>query len=219
MPRCAQRGCEGRSPARHYAIIIYDPACEHRNARGRIIARHDVEGGSGGDFGCADAYHVKGAANLPDREVLLDLFEQMVLLRRFESVAQIACRKGETPGLPAPLHRRGGDRRRRLRASAPTDWVTSTHRGHGHALAKGADPGARDGRALRQGRRHLRRPRRHHASLRPLGRPVRHQRHRRRRHRPRRRHRHERRASGHATTSASPSSATAPPIMAPSTRR
>ena len=38
------------------------------------------------------------AANLPDKAVLIHLFEQMVLLRRFESVAQIACRKGETPG-------------------------------------------------------------------------------------------------------------------------
>ena len=55
----------------------------------------------------------------PTAQVLLDLFEQMVLLRRFESVAQIACRKGETPGLPPSLYRRGSDRRRHLRASAP----------------------------------------------------------------------------------------------------
>ena len=29
---------------------------------------------------------------------LLQLFERMTLLRRFEAAAQVACRKGETPG-------------------------------------------------------------------------------------------------------------------------
>lgn len=79
-------------------------------------------------------------ANLPDRDVLLDLFRQMVLLRRFESVAQIACRKGETPGF---LHLYIGEEAVATGVCAHlrhTDWVTSTHRGHGHALAKGSDP-------------------------------------------------------------------------------
>ncbi|WP_137931511.1 thiamine pyrophosphate-dependent enzyme [Mesorhizobium comanense] len=83
----------------------------------------------------------KGASNLPDKQVLLDLFERMVLLRRFESIAQIACRKGETPGF---LHLYIGEEATGVGVCAhlrPTDWVTSTHRGHGHALAKGADPG------------------------------------------------------------------------------
>jgi 2-oxoisovalerate dehydrogenase E1 component len=83
----------------------------------------------------------KGASNLPDKEVLLDLFERMVLLRRFESIAQIACRKGETPGF---LHLYIGEEATGVGVCAhlrPTDWVTSTHRGHGHALAKGANPG------------------------------------------------------------------------------
>ncbi|MBN9218661.1 MAG: dehydrogenase [Mesorhizobium sp.] len=82
-----------------------------------------------------------GAPNLPDRKILLDLFERMVLLRRFESIAQIACRKGETPGF---LHLYIGEEATGVGVCAhlrPTDWVTSTHRGHGHALAKGADPG------------------------------------------------------------------------------
>ena len=82
----------------------------------------------------------KGAANLPDRDLLLELFERMVLLRRFESVAQIACRKGETPGF---LHLYIGEEATGVGICAHlrrTDWVTSTHRGHGHALAKGADP-------------------------------------------------------------------------------
>jgi 2-oxoisovalerate dehydrogenase E1 component len=81
-----------------------------------------------------------GVPNLPDRQVLLGLFERMVLLRRFESIAQIACRKGETPGF---LHLYIGQEATGVGVCAhlrPTDWVTSTHRGHGHALAKGANP-------------------------------------------------------------------------------
>ncbi len=83
----------------------------------------------------------KSAPNLRDKQVLLDLFERMVLLRRFESIAQIACRKGETPGF---LHLYIGEEATGVGVCAhlrPTDWVTSTHRGHGHALAKGANPG------------------------------------------------------------------------------
>jgi 2-oxoisovalerate dehydrogenase E1 component len=71
---------------------------------------------------------------------LLELYERMVLLRRFESVAQTACRKGETPGF---LHLYIGEEATAVGVCAhlrPTDWITSTHRGHGHALAKGMDP-------------------------------------------------------------------------------
>jgi len=72
---------------------------------------------------------------------LTRLYEQMLLLRRFETVAQIACRKGETPGF---LHLYIGEEATAVGVCAhlrPTDWITSTHRGHGHALAKGMDPG------------------------------------------------------------------------------
>ena len=75
-----------------------------------------------------------------DVPLLLHLYEQMLLLRRFESVAQIACRKGETPGF---LHLYIGEEATAVGVCAhlrPTDWITSTHRGHGHALAKGMDP-------------------------------------------------------------------------------
>ena len=51
------------------------------------------------------------------------------------------CRKGETPGF---LHLYIGEEATGVGVCAhlrPTDWVTSTHRGHGHALAKGANPG------------------------------------------------------------------------------
>jgi 2-oxoisovalerate dehydrogenase E1 component len=78
--------------------------------------------------------------NLPDRRTLIGLFEKLVLLRRFETAAQAACRRGETPGF---LHLYLGEEATGVGVCAHlrrTDWVTSTHRGHGHALAKGADP-------------------------------------------------------------------------------
>ncbi len=72
--------------------------------------------------------------------LLLTLFERMVLLRRFETVAQQACRRGETPGF---LHLYIGEEAVAAGVCAhlrPSDWITSTHRGHGHALAKGMAP-------------------------------------------------------------------------------
>jgi len=84
-----------------------------------------------------EAHH---SASQFDAAVLLSLYEDMVLLRRFETVAQTACRKGETPGF---LHLYIGEEATAVGVCAhlrPTDWITSTHRGHGHALAKGMDP-------------------------------------------------------------------------------
>lgn len=80
---------------------------------------------------------------LPDgmrAQDVLGMYEQMLLLRRFELAAQIACRKGETPGF---LHLYIGQEASGVGVCAhlrKTDWITSTHRGHGHALAKGMSP-------------------------------------------------------------------------------
>ena len=76
-----------------------------------------------------------------DRRKLLHLYEQMVLLRRFELMAQERCRSGEI----AFLHLYIGEEATAVGVCAhlkATDWVTSTHRGHGHALAKGMHPRA-----------------------------------------------------------------------------
>ena len=62
------------------------------------------------------------------------------------------------------------------------DVITSTHRGHGHAVAKGADLQGHVRRALRQDHRVLQGPRRQHAHQRPEHRHARRERHRRRRH-------------------------------------
>ena len=91
----------------------------------------------------ASAIRGSAATNYPaglDRAGLVRLYEQMVLLRTFESAAQVACRKGETPGF---FHLYIGQEATAVGICAhlrPTDWVTSTHRGHGHALAKGMVP-------------------------------------------------------------------------------
>ncbi|MCA3261577.1 MAG: dehydrogenase [Telmatospirillum sp.] len=75
-----------------------------------------------------------------DANAMIELYRQMVLLRKFELAAQVACRAGETPGF---LHLYIGEEATAVGICAhlePTDWITSTHRGHGHALAKGMDP-------------------------------------------------------------------------------
>ena len=90
-----------------------------------------------------DSTAIAEAAQLPpglSSEELLRLYEQMLLLRRFELAAQVACRKGETPGF---LHLYIGQEASGVGVCAhlrKTDWITSTHRGHGHALAKGMSP-------------------------------------------------------------------------------
>ena len=67
------------------------------------------------------------AATLPrglDKAELLRLYEQMVLLRRFELAAQVACRKGETPGF---LHLYVGEEATAVGVCAHlkrTDWIT-----------------------------------------------------------------------------------------------
>ena len=127
--------------------------------------------------------HVPGA-NLPGPETLLRLFRDMVLLRRFESAAQVACRTGETPGF---LHLYIGEeavavgvcahlRRDRLGHLDPSRPRPCASQGRGARRVMAELFGKADGM--------LRRPRRHHASLRAGGRAVRHQRHRRGRHRP-----------------------------------
>ena len=87
----------------------------------------------------------KEFANLPEvasglgKQELLSLYEQMVLIRKFELAVQENYRKGEIPGF---IHLYIGQEAvaagvcHNLRKD---DWITSTHRGHGHALAKGVD--------------------------------------------------------------------------------
>ena len=78
----------------------------------------------------------------------------MLRIRRFEEKCAELYSAAQDPRLPAPLHRRGGGRRRAsCRRSTPDDAVVATYREHGHALARGIPMRRDHGRDVRQGRR------------------------------------------------------------------
>ena len=73
----------------------------------------------------------------PDPETLAGLYRQMLLIRRFEETVYYLFLEGEIPGT---LHQYQGQEAVAVGICdvlRPTDWITSTHRPHGHALAKG----------------------------------------------------------------------------------
>jgi Pyruvate/2-oxoglutarate dehydrogenase complex, dehydrogenase (E1) component, eukaryotic type, beta subunit len=75
-----------------------------------------------------------------DRKFLLDLYERMVLIREFEDTVKFLFLEGTMPGT---IHQCQGQEATAVgvcAALAPDDWITSTFRGHGHALAKGLTP-------------------------------------------------------------------------------
>src|SRR5213079_2013243 len=73
------------------------------------------------------------------REELVRAYRSMVTIRRFEERVQEEFSKG---GIPGFVHLYAGEE-----ASAvgmcmhlgPKDYIASTHRGHGHSIAKGCD--------------------------------------------------------------------------------
>lgn len=72
---------------------------------------------------------------------LLDLLERMVLIRRFEERAAELRQAGLVPGFLHPSIGQEAVAVGTCAALGPQDVITSTHRGHGHLLARGADPG------------------------------------------------------------------------------
>src|SRR5262245_297377 len=75
-------------------------------------------------------------ANHP-REFLLDLYERMALIRQFEERVKLLFLEGSMPGT---IHQSQGQEASAVGVCAalnPDDIITSTHRPHGHALAKG----------------------------------------------------------------------------------
>jgi pyruvate dehydrogenase E1 component alpha subunit len=74
------------------------------------------------------------------KEQLLALYQRMVLIREFELRAINERRAGLIPGF---IHSCVGQEATAVGACAalrPDDVITSTHRGHGHLIAKGGDP-------------------------------------------------------------------------------
>ena len=74
------------------------------------------------------------------REQQVGLLEQMTLIREFEQAAYLRYLKNEIPGT---LHQSQGQEAVAVGVCSilrTDDWITSTHRPHGHALAKGMRP-------------------------------------------------------------------------------
>jgi TPP-dependent pyruvate/acetoin dehydrogenase alpha subunit len=73
-------------------------------------------------------------------ELLRDFFRELLLIRRFEEKVEERFRAGELPGF---LHTAIGQEAIATgvcRALEPDDVIASTHRAHGHTLAKGTHP-------------------------------------------------------------------------------
>ena len=74
-----------------------------------------------------------------EQEMLIRMYRQMVTIRRFEEAIDDVYRRGLMPGL---AHLYIGEEAVAVGACAalePQDYITSTHRGHGHCIAKGSD--------------------------------------------------------------------------------
>jgi pyruvate dehydrogenase E1 component alpha subunit len=77
-----------------------------------------------------------------DREIMVGWYRQMQLIRQVEERLSAASLAGELPG---PVHVSIGQEAIAVGVCAALradDWVASTHRGHGHFLARGGDPKA-----------------------------------------------------------------------------
>jgi TPP-dependent pyruvate/acetoin dehydrogenase alpha subunit len=72
-----------------------------------------------------------------NRDFLLSLYERMLLIRQFEDRVKVLFLEGIMPGT---IHQCQGQEATAVGICAalnPSDFITSTFRGHGHALAKG----------------------------------------------------------------------------------
>ena len=76
---------------------------------------------------------------IPDTEQLLWMYRRMVTIREFE---EAAGRQAEQAKIPGAVHLSAGEEAVAVGVCAnldPSDAITSTHRGHGHCIAKGGD--------------------------------------------------------------------------------
>src|SRR5271166_6184676 len=74
-----------------------------------------------------------------NRDELLRSYQAMCTIRRFEERVQEEFSKGEIPGF---VHLYAGQEASAVGVCAhlgPKDHIASTHRGHGHSIAKGCD--------------------------------------------------------------------------------
>ena len=74
------------------------------------------------------------------KETLVWMYEHMQLIRVFENRVKVEFGKGKIPGF---VHLYAGQEAIAVGICAnltDADYMTSTHRGHGHCIAKGVDP-------------------------------------------------------------------------------
>ncbi len=74
-------------------------------------------------------------------DLALEMYRRMTLIRLFEEQANELYRSAKMPGLTHLYIGEEGVAVGVCSALRRDDWITSTHRGHGHCLAKGAEPG------------------------------------------------------------------------------
>jgi pyruvate dehydrogenase E1 component alpha subunit len=89
----------------------------------------------------ADVSEREAASELPDEDEAREWLQAMLLIRRFEERAQEMYAKNKVGGF---LHLAIGEEATivgAVRAMREDDYLISTYRSHGHALARGADPG------------------------------------------------------------------------------
>ena len=81
-----------------------------------------------------------GSVGEYEKDFLLDLYERMTLIRQFEDTVKFLFLEGSMPGT---IHQCQGQEACAVgvcSALQADDYITSTHRPHGHALAKGLTP-------------------------------------------------------------------------------
>ncbi len=86
--------------------------------------------------------NTQAGQDIATRDARLALYQRMLLIRRAEERLVQAFKEGALPG---NVHLYIGEEAIAVGVCArleDRDWITSTHRGHGHFLAKGGDPAA-----------------------------------------------------------------------------
>ena len=76
---------------------------------------------------------------VPDKDMMVQMYERMISIRFFEEAVSKEYKQGKLPGL---VHLYMGQEASAVgvcSALHKDDYITSTHRGHGHLIAKGAN--------------------------------------------------------------------------------
>lgn len=76
---------------------------------------------------------------MTDPALLKGLYRTMLLIRRFEETVRERFQAGEIPGFVHLYIGQEAIAAGVMQALEPNDYIMSTHRGHGHLIAKGAD--------------------------------------------------------------------------------